>query len=88
MTATGKRTVASAAHAGAGQATVIFAAAGSGLDRKAIRKFAEMLSVDIAGGRPFTCLVTRDRVLQQLNRDFLGNDYPTDVLSFPSGAKC
>ena len=34
-------------------------------------------------GRPFQCLLTDDRELQRLNRDFLGKDYPTDVLSFP-----
>jgi probable rRNA maturation factor len=31
----------------------------------------------------FTCLITNDREMQRLNRDFLGHDYPTDVLSFP-----
>jgi probable rRNA maturation factor len=35
-------------------------------------------------GGPFTCLLTTDERLQQLNRDFLEHDYPTDVLSFPS----
>jgi probable rRNA maturation factor len=31
-----------------------------------------------------TLRLTGDEVLQQLNRDFLGHDYATDVLSFPS----
>jgi probable rRNA maturation factor len=37
----------------------------------------------VAGGRAFQCLVTDDRELRKLNRQFLGKDYPTDVLSFP-----
>ncbi|HET6445599.1 MAG TPA: rRNA maturation RNase YbeY [candidate division Zixibacteria bacterium] len=32
-----------------------------------------------------TLLLADNNRLQQLNRDFLGYDYPTDVLSFPSG---
>ncbi|MCC6389086.1 MAG: rRNA maturation RNase YbeY [Bryobacterales bacterium] len=35
-------------------------------------------------GGAFTCLLTTDDRLQQLNRDFLDHDYPTDVLSFPA----
>jgi probable rRNA maturation factor len=38
----------------------------------------------VAAGRAFTCLVTNDRELRRLNNDFLGHDYPTDVLSFPA----
>ena len=33
-----------------------------------------------------TLLLTDDETLQQLNRDFLGYDQVTDVLSFPAGA--
>jgi len=29
-------------------------------------------------------MITDDRELERLNRMFLGNDYPTDVLSFPA----
>lgn len=32
-----------------------------------------------------TILVTGDAEIQALNRDFMGSDAPTDVLSFPSG---
>ena len=33
----------------------------------------------------FTVLLTSDKVLRALNRDFRGKDKPTNVLSFPSG---
>lgn len=49
-----------------------------------MRSFARRLQREVAGGRPFTCLLTRDEELRRLNRQFLGKDYPTDVLSFPS----
>jgi probable rRNA maturation factor len=32
-------------------------------------------------------LITRDAELQRLNVEFLSKDHPTDVLSFPSGAR-
>jgi probable rRNA maturation factor len=39
-----------------------------------------------AGPAPqMTVRVTGDRELRRLNREFLGEDHPTDVLSFPSG---
>ncbi len=52
--------------------------------RAGVRAFARRLRDEVAGGRQFTCLVTRDDELRRLNREFLGQDYPTDVLSFPS----
>ena len=57
------------------------------MDRARIRIFAKCLRAEVAAGRSFTCLITRDDELQRLNRQFLGKDYPTDVLSFPSGAR-
>jgi probable rRNA maturation factor len=38
-----------------------------------------------AGALELTVRVTGDRELRRLNRDFLGEDHTTDVLSFPSG---
>jgi probable rRNA maturation factor len=39
--------------------------------------------MEVAEGRPFDCLITGDADLRRLNLKFLGQDYPTDVLSFP-----
>jgi probable rRNA maturation factor len=47
--------------------------------------FAKTLIEEVTAGRFFECLISDDRELQRLNRSFLGHDYPTDVLSFPSG---
>jgi probable rRNA maturation factor len=64
---------------------VFFRRAGTGIPRPQIRAFAHALIADVSHGRRFECLITDDRELRRLNRDFLGHDYPTDVLSFPSG---
>jgi probable rRNA maturation factor len=58
----------------------------SSADRRALRAFAAELQREITTGG-FVCLITNDRELQRLNRSFRGHDYPTDVLSFPSGAR-
>lgn len=68
--------------------TVLFGAISKQLqfsleDKRALRRFARELTRRVAQGSSFTCLITTDRELQRLNRDFLGHDYPTDVLSFP-----
>jgi probable rRNA maturation factor len=39
------------------------------------------------GALEVTVRVTGDRELLRLNRNFLGQSYPTDVLSFPSGER-
>jgi probable rRNA maturation factor len=57
----------------------------SSAHKRALKDFANDLAMQITEGRPFTCVVTNDRELRRLNHDFLGHDYPTDVLSFPSG---
>jgi probable rRNA maturation factor len=56
-------------------------------DKRSIREFARLLDERVADGRGFDCLLAGDQQLRRLNRDFLHHDYPTDVLSFPSGAK-
>jgi probable rRNA maturation factor len=52
---------------------------------RAIQRFARKLQREVAGGRSFDTLLTGDADLRRLNRQFLGKDYATDVLSFPSG---
>src|SRR5262249_31605186 len=54
------------------------------LRRTPIREFARTLRDAVARGRQFHCVITDDHELRHLNRRFLGHDYPTDVLSFPS----
>ncbi|HEY3940471.1 MAG TPA: rRNA maturation RNase YbeY [Bryobacteraceae bacterium] len=54
------------------------------LEKRQLAGFARSLSNEVAAGRPFTCLIADDRELRRLNFAFLANNYPTDVLSFPS----
>lgn len=67
-----------------GDSTLVFRRAPRGIDRKSILLVAERLEREVAGGRKFLCLLTDDKELKRLNRDFLEKDYPTDVLSFPA----
>ncbi len=52
------------------------------LRRRPLNEFARCLVASVTGGQPFHCLITDDRELRRLNREFLGRDYATDVLSF------
>jgi probable rRNA maturation factor len=54
------------------------------LRRAPISRFARALQKEVAKGRAFDALITGDAELRRLNRDFRGQDYPTDVLSFPA----
>jgi probable rRNA maturation factor len=62
---------------------VLFRRAPAELNRRNLERFARTLRGEVAKGAGFSCLVTGDSELRRLNRDFLGKDYPTDVLSFP-----
>jgi probable rRNA maturation factor len=53
--------------------------------KRQLDRFARTLAQRIASGRSFECLIANDQELQRLNLNFLGHDYPTDVLSFPNG---
>jgi probable rRNA maturation factor len=66
------------------QVTVLFRRGVPVTDRKPLREFAKTLCLEVTSGRAFNCLFTNDAQLQQLNRDFLSHDEPTDVLSFPA----
>src|SRR5512140_2588725 len=65
--------------------TVTFRRAASDVRRVATERFARKLQAEVAGSRPFECLITGDAEMRRLNREFRGKDYATDVLSFPGG---
>ncbi len=68
----------------ASEELVLFRRAPGSLPRRELREFAGSLRDAVARGREFHCLITDDRELRRLNRQFRGADYATDVLSFPS----
>jgi probable rRNA maturation factor len=53
--------------------------------RGPMREFLDEIKRRITHGREVVCLITDDRELRRLNRQFRGKDYATDVLSFPAG---
>ena len=53
------------------------------LPRRSLRALALRLCETVADGQSFCCLLTDDRELRRLNRQFFGKDYPADVISFP-----
>ena len=70
-------------------ATVLFRALPAELqfsaeEKRSLRSFANLLSERVVNRRPFLCVISDDRELRRLNQSYLGHDYPTDVLSFPS----
>jgi probable rRNA maturation factor len=65
--------------------TVTFRGVPATLRRGAVAGFARRVAAEVTKGRTFDCLVTTDRELQRLNREFRGKDKTTDVLSFPVG---
>ena len=54
---------------------------------RALLIYARKLQREVARGRPFDCLIAGDAELRRLNARFRCQDHPTDVLSFPSGAR-
>jgi probable rRNA maturation factor len=52
--------------------------------RTAVRDFLIEITRRITRGREIVCLISDDRELRKLNREFRGKNYATDVLSFPS----
>ena len=64
--------------------SLIFESAPSRLRRRPLRAFAERLRAEVAKGIGFSCLLTSDREIRKLNREFRGKDEATDVLSFPA----
>src|SRR5262245_15000813 len=64
--------------------TVLFKRAAGDVRPLAVRRFARKLQTEVARGRTFDTLLTGDADLRRWNREFLGKNYATDVLSFPS----
>jgi probable rRNA maturation factor len=56
-------------------------------EKRVLKSFLRRLRDRLASGRPVVCLIADNCTLQRLNLQFLNHDYPTDVLSFPSGAE-
>ena len=52
--------------------------------RTPLREFLGELERRVTRGKSFDCLVSDDRELRALNRQFRGKNYATDVLSFPN----
>ncbi|MGJ5818536.1 rRNA maturation RNase YbeY [Paludibaculum fermentans] len=63
---------------------LIFETRTRGLKRRELQKYAWELLRNLAPGRSYCALVTGDEELRRLNNEFRGQDYATDVLSFPS----
>lgn len=57
----------------------------AGMEELADAAVAVLQHEGVAPPAGLTILLAGDEELQGLNRDFLGHDYPTDVLSFPAG---
>lgn len=55
------------------------------LRARPVERMARLIRDRVARGRGFHCRISGDAELRRLNSEFLGLDYPTDVLSFPSG---
>jgi probable rRNA maturation factor len=66
------------------QTTLLFEVSAPDVSRRSARSFAKVLETELAPGRAFCCLITSDREMRRLNREFRKQDYATDVLSFPS----
>src|SRR5258708_11728030 len=66
------------------QTTLLFEVPVPGPLRQSARSFAKVLESEVAPGRAFCCLITSDKELRRMNREFRNQDYATDVLSFPS----
>jgi probable rRNA maturation factor len=64
---------------------LLFRHASRRVRRAELREFFDALVRRVARGCEVTCLITGDRELRRLNRQFRGKNYATDVLSFSSG---
>lgn len=63
---------------------LVFQHSAPAVRRRDLRQFLRRITQEVAGRSGVTCLITTDQELRRLNRQFLGKDYATDVLSFPA----
>ncbi len=64
--------------------SILFRYPSKSLRRRPLGEFLKAAAASVAPECPITCLITDDRELQALNRQFRSKDSPTDVLSFPN----
>jgi len=67
--------------------SLIFRHPASRVRRTPLREFLVELKNRVTRGKSFDCLVSGDRELRALNRQFRGKNHATDVLSFPSAGQ-
>jgi probable rRNA maturation factor len=67
-----------------GESSLVFRARCSAIRRAELNEFASRLRRTLAGGRPFSCLLTDDAEMRRLQKEYRGKSETTDVLSFPS----
>ncbi|HEY5476853.1 MAG TPA: rRNA maturation RNase YbeY [Tepidiformaceae bacterium] len=70
------------------EVSIELAVEGPAFSVAALQELAErvMAGEDVANGMALAVLVTDDTEIRELNLQFLGNDEPTDVLSFPDAS--
>lgn len=67
-----------------GDSSLLFRDRFPAIRRRELSRFASRLSKELASSRPFSCLVTGDSEMRQLQRTYRKKNTATDVLSFPS----
>ena len=63
--------------------SVLFRHRSPGVDKRDLRRFLKDLAREILPEQSVTCLIAPDAELRKLNHKYRGQDYSTDVLSFP-----
>jgi probable rRNA maturation factor len=67
-----------------GETSVVYRVRAAAIHRAELTRFASRLARSVAERRPFSCLITDDAGMRELQRHHRGKDKTTDVLSFPS----
>lgn len=69
-----------------GESSLVFRVRCPAIRRQDLNRLADRLSAELAGGRPFSCLLTGDAEMRRLQRAYRNKRGSTDVLSFPSAS--